>query len=205
MKSRDEYSDREVYNFLFNSGFSTKEQVTEFSGRGVGLDVVARNVEALGGTIVVDSEVGKGSEFAIRIPLTLAIIDGMMMSVNKSIFVLPITAIKESFSAKEHDVIVDPEGNEMCMIRGVCYPILRLHDRFGIKTPCTDINDGILIMTEYDGNVSLLFADAILGEQQVVVKNLSSFLEKVDGISGCALLGDGRISLILDPAGLVNM
>ncbi len=127
------------------------------------------------------------------------------MSVNKSIFVLPITAIKESFSAKEHDVIVDPEGNEMCMIRGVCYPILRLHDRFGIKTPCTDINDGILIMTEYDGNVSLLFADAILGEQQVVVKNLSSFLEKVDGISGCALLGDGRISLILDPAGLVNM
>lgn len=205
MKPRDEYSDREVYNFLFHSGFSTKEQVTEFSGRGVGLDVVARNVEALGGTIIIDSEVGKGSEFAIRIPLTLAIIDGMMMSVNKSIFVLPITAIKESFSAKEHDVIVDPEGNEMCMIRGVCYPILRLHDRFDIRTECTNINDGILIMTEYDGNVSLLFADAILGEQQVVVKSLSSFLEKVEGISGCALLGDGRISLILDPAGLVNM
>lgn len=205
LKPREEYSDREVYNFLFHSGFSTKEQVTEFSGRGVGLDVVARNVEALGGTIIIDSEVGKGSEFAIRIPLTLAIIDGMMMSVNKSIFVLPITAIKESFSAKEHDVIVDPEGNEMCMIRGVCYPILRLHNRFEINTECKDINDGILIMTEYDGNVSLLFADAILGEQQVVVKNLSSFLQKVDGISGCALLGDGRISLILDPAGLVNM
>ena len=205
LKAKEEYSDREVYNFLFHSGFSTKEQVTEFSGRGVGLDVVARNVEALGGTIIIDSEVGKGSEFAIRIPLTLAIIDGMMMSVNKSIFVLPITAIKESFSAKEHDVIVDPEGNEMCMIRGVCYPILRLHNRFDIKTDCQDINDGILIMTEYDGNVSLLFADAILGEQQVVVKNLSNFLQKVDGISGCALLGDGRISLILDPAGLVNM
>ncbi len=205
MKQKEEYTDREVYNFLFHSGFSTKEKVTEFSGRGVGLDVVARNVEALGGTIVVDSEIGKGSEFAIRIPLTLAIIDGMMMSVNKSIFVLPITAIKESFSAKEHDVIVDPEGHEMCMIRGECYPILRLHDRFSINTNSTDINDGILIMTEYDGNVSLLFADAILGEQQVVVKNLSSFLQKVEGISGCALLGDGRISLILDPAGLVNM
>jgi len=205
LKQKEEYTDREVYNFLFNSGFSTKEQVTEFSGRGVGLDVVARNVEALGGTIIVDSEIGKGSEFAIRIPLTLAIIDGMMMSVNNSIFVLPITAIKESFSAKEHDVIVDPEGHEMCMIRGVCYPILRLHDRFRIKTDCTEINDGILIMTEYDGNVSLLFADAILGEQQVVVKNLSTFLQKVEGISGCALLGDGRISLILDPAGLVNM
>jgi len=205
MKQKEEYTDREVYNFLFHSGFSTKEQVTEFSGRGVGLDVVARNVEALGGTIIIDSELGKGSEFAIRIPLTLAIIDGMMMSVNKSIFVLPITAIKESFSAKEHDVIVDPEGHEMCMIRGECYPILRLHDRFGIKTECKTINDGILIMTEYDGNVALLFADAILGEQQVVVKNLSSFLQKVEGISGCALLGDGRISLILDPAGLVNM
>lgn len=204
MKPRDEYSDKEIYNFLFHSGFSTKEQVTEFSGRGVGLDVVARNVEALGGTIVVDSEVGKGSEFAIRIPLTLAIIDGMMMSVGKSIFVLPITAIKESFSAKEHKVIVDPEGHEMCMIRGVCYPIQRLHSRFGIGTQCTNIDDGILIMTEYDGNVSLLFADAILGEQQVVVKSLSSFLQKVDGISGCALLGDGRISLILDPAGLVK-
>lgn len=204
MKPRDEYSDKDIYNFLFHSGFSTKDQVTEFSGRGVGLDVVARNVEALGGTIVVDSEVGKGSEFAIRIPLTLAIIDGMMMSVGKSIFVLPITAIKESFSAKEHKVIVDPEGHEMCMIRGVCYPIQRLHSRFGIGTECTNIDDGILIMTEYDGNVSLLFADAILGEQQVVVKSLSSFLQKVNGISGCALLGDGRISLILDPAGLVK-
>ncbi len=204
MKPKEEYSDREVYNFLFNSGFSTKEEVTEFSGRGVGLDVVAKNVEALGGTILVDSTVGKGSEFAIRIPLTLAIIDGMMMSVDKSIFVLPITAIKESFSAKDHDVIVDPDGHEMCMIRGVCYPILRLHNRFKLETDCTNIDDGILIMTEYDGDVTLLFADAILGEQQVVVKSLSNFLQKVDGISGCALLGDGRISLILDPAGLVK-
>ncbi len=204
MKAREEYSDREIYNFLFHSGFSTKEQVTEFSGRGVGLDVVAKNVEALGGTIMVDSTVGKGTEFAIRIPLTLAIIDGMMMSVDKSIFVLPITAIKESFSAKDHDVIVDPDGHEMCMIRGACYPILRLHNRFELKTNCTDINDGILIMTEYDGGVTLLFADAILGEQQVVVKSLSSFLQKVEGISGCALLGDGQISLILDPAGLVK-
>ncbi len=204
MKPKEEYSDREVYNFLFNSGFSTKEEVTEFSGRGVGLDVVAKNVEALGGTILVDSTVGKGSEFAIRIPLTLAIIDGMMMSVDKSIFVLPITAIKESFSAKDHDVIVDPDGHEMCMIRGVCYPILRLHNRFKLETDCTNIDDGILIMTEYDGDVTLLFADAILGEQQVVVKSLSNFLQKVNGISGCALLGDGRISLILDPAGLVK-
>lgn len=204
MKAREEYSDREIYNFLFHSGFSTKEKVTEFSGRGVGLDVVAKNVEALGGTIMVDSSLGKGTEFAIRIPLTLAIIDGMMMSVDKSIFVLPITAIKESFSAKDHDVIVDPDGHEMCMIRGACYPILRLHNRFELKTSCTDIDEGILIMTEYDGGVTLLFADAILGEQQVVVKSLSSFLQKVDGISGCALLGDGQISLILDPAGLVK-
>ncbi len=203
-KSREEYSRKEVYNFLFEPGFSTKEQVTEFSGRGVGLDVVARNVEELGGTIVVDSELGTGTEFGIRIPLTLAIIDGMMMSVGKSIFTLPITAIKESFDARDQDIIVDPEGNEMCMIRGTCYPIVRLHDRFGLHTDIQEIKEGILIMTEYDAKTVLLFVDAILGEQQVVVKSLSQFLEKVRGISGCALLGDGRISLILDPSGLVD-
>lgn len=201
-KNADEYTDKEVYGLIFKPGFSTKEKVTEFSGRGVGLDVVVRNVEELGGTILVDSKLGEWTEFAIRIPLTLAIVDGMMMQVGKSIFTVPITSIKESFSVTKKDVIVDPDGNEMIMVRGECLPVLRLHRRYQLNTEIEDLEEGILMMIEGDNKTNLIFADSIIGEQQVVVKGLSKFMNKINGISGCALLGDGTISLIIDPAGL---
>ncbi|MGB3366950.1 MAG: chemotaxis protein CheA [Acidaminobacteraceae bacterium] len=201
-KPAEEYSDREVYSLIFKAGFSTKESVTEFSGRGVGLDVVVKNIEALGGTVIVDSNQGIGSEFAIRIPLTLAIVDGMMMKVGKSIFTVPITSIKESFSVKQKDVIRDPDGNEMIMVRGECLPVLRLHKRYKLDTKVKELENGILMMIESDNRSKLIFADQIIGEQQVVVKGLSKFMKKIDGVSGCALLGDGTISLIIDPGGL---
>lgn len=201
-KAAEDYSDKEVYNLIFKAGFSTKESVTEFSGRGVGLDVVVQNIEELGGTVIVDSKPGIGSEFAIRIPLTLAIVDGMMMKVGKSIFTVPITSIKESFSVKSKDVICDPDGNEMIMVRGECLPVLRLHDRYKLHTDVTKIENGIVMMIENDNKSNLIFADQIIGEQQVVVKGLSKFMKKIEGVSGCALLGDGTISLIIDPAGL---
>lgn len=199
-----EMSDSDVYSLIFAAGFSTKDAITEFSGRGVGLDVVSKNITALGGTIVIDSSLGKGTTFTIKIPLTLAIIEGMMMSVGNNIFAVPIISVQESFSMKAKDVINDPYGNEFIMLRGKCHPILRLHKRFNIQSKTEDIEKGILIMTEYAGKSVLLFADEILGEQQLVVKGLSKFMRKVKGISGCALLGDGKISLIIDPSGIVD-
>jgi two-component system chemotaxis sensor kinase CheA len=133
---------------LFAPGFSTKEQVTEFSGRGVGLDVVAKNIKKVGGSVIISSELGIGSEFAIKIPLTLAIINGMMMKVGKTIFSVPIISIRSSFIAKPGDITVDPDGREMVIVRGEAYPILRLHKWFNLETETTSLEDGILMMDD---------------------------------------------------------
>lgn len=203
-KPIEEYSDSDIYQMIMTAGFSTKSEVTEFSGRGVGMDVVAKNIEALSGEIQIESEVGKGTEISIHIPLTLAIIDGMMMRVGKSIFTLPTLSIKESFIVEEKDVIRDPEGQEMIMIRGECYPVIRLRSHYQLDFE-NEEGTGIFVMIEHDEKQALLYADELIGEQQVVVKNLSKFIQKVKGISGFALLGDGRISMILDPSGFVTV
>ena len=203
-KPRQEYLDREVFDMLFAPGFSTKDQVTEFSGRGVGLDVVAKNIKKVGGSVIISSELGIGSEFAIKIPLTLAIINGMMMKVGKTIFSVPIVSIRSSFIAKPGDITVDPDGREMVIVRGEAFPILRLHKWFNLETETTSLEDGILMMIEENGRSRVFFADAILGEQQLVVKSPPGYLNHVDGMTGFALLGDGRISIILDPDQLVS-
>jgi two-component system chemotaxis sensor kinase CheA len=203
-KAREAYTDREVYEMLFAPGFSTKEQVTEFSGRGVGLDVVARNIKKIGGSVIISSELGMGSEFAIKIPLTLAIINSMMMQVGKTIFSVPIVSIRSSFIANERDITVDPDGHEMVIVRGQAYPIIRLHKLYNLKTDVKALSDGILMMIEENGRTRVFFADAILGEQQLVVKSPPHYLKQVDGMTGFALLGDGRISIILDPDQLVS-
>ncbi len=196
------YSDQDIYGMIMNAGFSTKAEVSEFSGRGVGMDVVGKNIEALGGSILIESEQGKGTEISILIPLTLAIIDGMMMRVGDSIFTLPIMSIKESFIADQHEIIKDPEGQEMIMVRGICHPLIRLNEHYKIEGDVENLK-GIFVMIEHDGSQVLLFADELVGEQQVVVKSLSKYIRKVDGVSGFALLGDGRISMILDPSGFM--
>ena len=196
------YSDQDIYAMIMNAGFSTKAEVSEFSGRGVGMDVVNKNIDALGGSIIIESEQGKGTEISILIPLTLAIVDGMMMRVGKSIFTLPIMSIKESFIADQHDIIKDPEGQEMIMVRGVCHPLIRLTDHYDIEGDENNAQ-GIFVMIEHDDQQVLLLADELVGEQQVVVKSLSKYIKRIDGVSGFALLGDGSISMILDPSGFM--
>jgi len=207
-KPEADMTDKDIYNLIFLPGFSTKEAITEYSGRGVGMDVVVQNIAAVGGTVAVDSLAGEGTTFTIKIPLTLAIIDGMNVRVGESKYTIPTTSIDQSFRPNERDIITDPNGNEMIMVRGNCYPIIRLHERYRVETEITRIVDGILIMVEQDGNRTCLFVDELLGQQQVVVKALPTYIRSfhsIEGISGCTLLGDGEISLILDVQGLLNM
>ncbi len=201
-KPASEYSQKEILALLMLPGFSTNEEVTEFSGRGVGMDVVKKNVESVGGTITITSELGKGSCTTLKIPLTMAIADGMEVSVGKSMFTIPIANIRQSFKTQREEVILDASGNEIIKCLDEFYPIIRVHELYNIETEVTDIEDGILIWVEAADKSYCLFVDDLLGEQQVVVKPLPSFLSnfniKNSGISGCTILGDGNISLILD-------
>lgn len=200
-------TEKEIFNLILLAGFSTKENVSEFSGRGVGMDVVTKNIETLGGFVTVDSVLGEGTTITLKIPLTLAIIDGMTIKVGRSFYTLPTISIKESFRPKLSDIITDPEGNEMIMVRGSCYPVLRLHKVYKLQTDITNFTDGIIIMVEHDDKTLCIFADKLLGQQQVVVKVLPKYIQrfkKVKGLAGCTLLGDGSISLILDIAALVR-
>ncbi len=207
-KNENEMTDREVFNLILLPGFSTNENITEFSGRGVGMDVVAKNIEAVGGSLSVDSLPDKGTQITLKIPLTLAIIDGMNTKVGKSCFTIPTISIKQSFRPQESDVFHDTENNEMIMVRGQCYPIIRLHERFGMETTVTNLTEGIIIMVEQAEHMVCLFADELLGQQQVVVKSLPTYIQRfktIRGLSGCTLLGDGSISLIIDVAGLMSV
>lgn len=210
MKPESEYTDKEIFGLIMLPGFSTNQEVTEYSGRGVGMDVVRKNIEKVGGTLSIDSKRGKGTTFTIKIPLTLAIVDGMELAVGNSIYTLPITSIKQSFKiSDDRQVIYDTDGTEMIMLRGECFPLIRLHRLFDAPTEVTELHDGIVIQIENGDKVACIFADELLGEQQVVVKPFPSFLNKYElkklGLSGCSILGDGSISLILDANNLLNM
>ena len=203
-----EYSEREINNMIMLPGFSTNTEVTEYSGRGVGMDVVKKNIEKSGGSVSVESKRYEGSSFIIKIPLTLAIVAGMEVRVGDVIFSVPISAIKQSFKIKNDQVIYDTQGNEMIMIRGECYPILKLYDKYCLKTDITDFEQGILILVEADGKSVCLFADRLVGEQQVVVKPFPTYLSrynlKAEGLSGCSIMGDGSISLIIDVNNIID-
>ncbi len=207
-KTEAEISDKEAYAFIFAAGFSTKEQVTEFSGRGVGMDVVRKNIENIGGTLSIESELGKGMALTIRIPLTLAIMDGMMVKVGSSNFIMPMLAIRESFKPKAGEVFMDPANNEMIMIRGDCYPVLRLNRIFSMNDGLDDVSEGILMLVETETATVCLLVDSIVGEQQVVIKPLPNYISRnigdTYGMGGCTILGDGSISLILDTNNLVS-
>ncbi len=207
-KPESDMTDKEIYNLIFLPGFSTNDNVTEFSGRGVGMDVVTKNLEAVGGSVSIDSVEGAGTVTTLKIPLTLAIIDGMNIRVGTAKYTLPTISIQETFQANERDIIQDPDGNEMIMVRGQCYPILRLHRLYDVKTDVTDLTKGIMLMVEQDGKARCLFADELLGQHQVVVKTLPAYIKnmkRVEGLAGCTLLGDGSISLILNIGNLVNI
>ena len=198
-------TEKQIFSMIFLPGFSTSEEVTEFSGRGVGMDVVRNNIEGLGGSISVDSVQSEGTTVTLKIPLTLAIVSGMIIRVGKAKYTVPIMSIRESFRPSKKDIIVDTEGNEMVMVRGGCYIIRRLNKMYGVAGAEEDFENGILIMIENEDDTFCIFADEIIGEQQVVVKPLPEYVKRFDtihGIAGCTLLGDGDISLILDVANI---
>ncbi|MCR4779996.1 MAG: chemotaxis protein CheA [Ruminiclostridium sp.] len=207
-KPISEYSEREIQNMILLPGFSTNDVVTEYSGRGVGMDVVKSNLSKMGGSLTVESKKGEGTSFIIKIPLTLAIVDGMEIMVGDAEFTVPISVIKESFIVKRDQIINDTKRGEMIMIRGVCYPMLRLNEKFGLPSDVNDIEDGIVLLIESENRGICLFADKLIGEQQVVVKPFPKYLSQYDikgqGLSGCTIMGDGSISLIIDVNRLIE-
>lgn len=208
-KPEEQYTEKEIFNLIMLPGFSTNTEVTEFSGRGVGMDVVMKNLESVGGKISVNSILGQRTTFSIRIPLTLAIVDGMNLTVGSSLFTLPINSIRESFRLTDaKQIFKDSDGHEMIMVRGQCLPVMRLYEHFELEPKYTELTDGILILTEGSSGSACLFADELLGEYQVVVKPFPSFLQRFNlkdkGLSGCSILGDGSISLILDANSLID-
>ena len=207
-KPASEYSEREIQNMILLPGFSTNDVVTEYSGRGVGMDVVKSNLSQIGGSLIVESKKGVGTSFIIKIPLTLAIVDGMEIMVGDAEFTVPISVIKESFIVNRDQVLNDTQRGEMIMIRGVCYPVLRLNEKFGLQSDVNDIEDGIVLLIESENRGICLFADKLIGEQQVVVKPFPKYLAQYDikgqGLSGCTIMGDGSISLIIDVNRLIG-
>ncbi len=208
-KPESEYTEKEIFQLIMMPGFSTNDEVNEFSGRGVGMDVVVRSIEKLNGSVMVESKKGEGTKFTIKIPLTLAIVDGMGLSVGQTTFIVPITSITNTFRIDdETEFLYDTDGKEMIMHRNECYPIVRLYDFYNIPNAVDQLQDGIALLIRSGDKSIVIFADELLGEQQVVVKPFPLYLNKFQiksyGLSGCAILGDGSISLILDAANLIN-
>ena len=203
-----EYSHRDILNFLMMPGFSTNTEVTEFSGRGVGMDVVKKGIEDLGGNVSITSELGKGMTTTIHIPLTMAIMDGMEVSVGETIFTIPIKNINQSFKVSSGDILHDSVEGEMIKVMDNYYPVIRARSFYQIEGGTDNIDEGILLWLESGGNSYCLFVDELLGEQQIVVKPLPAYVNNFDmkkyGIAGCSIRGDGNISLILDVGNLYS-
>ena len=199
-----DYSDKEIFQFITFPGFSTKEKITEFSGRGVGMDVVVKNIQKIGGVLDIDSVEGEGTVMTMKIPLTMAIIDGIVMRNGNTKFVMETSAVKEFIRVTEDKLIHEPNGEEYVMIRGECYPILRLSEKYHLEDAVTNIEDGVMLLVEYEGNTLCVLIDELIGTREIVVKPIPPYVKKVHGISGCTQLGDGSIALILDVSGLMQ-
>ncbi len=196
--------DSEIWQLVFQPGFSTAEKVTDVSGRGVGMDVVRRNIENIRGKVDVSSTAGEGTEVILRIPLTLAIIDGMLIRVGKSQYIIPIIAIRETVKAKYKEITTTMDGQEIINIRDHLYPIIRLHEFYDIEPSSTELTEGILMIVENAGRRFCLFVDELIGQQQIVIKGLSEYIGNVKAVSGCTILGDGTVCLIIDIASLAD-
>lgn len=200
-----ELSDERIFRMVFEPGFSTAEKVTDISGRGVGMDVVKRNIEKLNGRIDITSELGKGSTFILRIPLTLAIIDGMLVRVGSTKYTIPVLSIRESIRPALKDITITPDGGEVLRLRDELIPVVRMHDVFSMHPDSSKLEEGILVIVEDAGALVAVFIDEIVGQQQTVIKGLSGYIGHARGCSGCTILGDGSVSLILDISSLVSM
>ncbi len=192
-------SEEEIDELLFSPGFSTAEKVTDVSGRGVGMDVVRRNIVKLGGRIQVQSALGKGTRFTLVIPLTLAVLDGMIVAVGTERYILPLTSIIESYRPHPRTVRVVTGGMQVAAVRGEYVRLVHLHDLFGVQDAVTDPAQGLVVLVETaQGNKIGVVVDELIGQQQVVIKSLTDNFDPVRGISGATILGNGRVALILD-------
>ncbi|TYP00218.1 two-component system chemotaxis sensor kinase CheA [Geothermobacter ehrlichii] len=200
-----EMSDRAVYNLIFQPGFSTAEKITDISGRGVGMDVVRQNLEKIRGKIEVYSKPGEGTTIKLRIPLTLAIIDGLMVRVGETRCILPLLAVREIFRPLLENLTHTPDGQELVRVRENFIPILRLHRVLDVEPESRCLEDGVLVVLEHQGDRICLLVDEILGQQQTVIKGLSDYLGNVDVAAGCTILGNGDVCLILDVGSMIDL
>ncbi len=201
----DVLTDEQVYELIFLPGFSTAEKTTDVSGRGVGMDVVRRNIKELGGKIELRSELGKGSKTIITLPLTLAIVDGQSVSVGSETYIVPLVSIVESMQLKAENVSRLSGRGEVFSFRGYYLPIVRLYEVFGVEPRTKALDDGLVVVAEGEGHQRIgLFVDDLLGQQQVVIKSLEANYGHVEGVSGATILGDGSVALILDIPGLIR-
>jgi len=206
VKEDQELSDQEIYRLIFHAGLSTAEKITDVSGRGVGMDVVRKNIEALRGRVDIESTPGKGSTFRILLPLTLAVIDGQVVTVGEEKFIIPTLSIEQNLRPTVDDLSTVQGGRgEMIKIRGELMALVRLHNLFEIPSAKTDPCQALVVtVTDGEKKCSLL-VDDLLGQQQVVIKSLGGYLGAIKGVSGAAIMGDGNVSLILDIPGLINL
>jgi two-component system, chemotaxis family, sensor kinase CheA len=200
----EELSEDRVFNLIFAPGFSTADVVSDVSGRGVGMDVVKRNINELGGHVQIFSTPGKGSMVRIRLPLTLAILDGQLARVGNEVYVVPIVSIVETMQVRKELVNSIANKGEVFRLRDEYLPIVRLYDLFGIQPDHTDLLDGLLMIVEADGKRVGLFVDELMSQQQVVIKSLETNFKPVTGLAGATMLGDGRVALILDIPGVIT-
>lgn len=204
MDVSDNMPDQEVWQLIFAPGFSTADVVTDVSGRGVGMDVVKRNIAALGGSVEIESNQGKGMRVAVRLPLTLAIMDGMSVGVSDEVYILPLSSVVESFLVKAEDVNTVANGTQLVKVRDEYMPVFALEKTFRVPRSDTSQSSNIMVVVESDGSRVALLVDELLGQHQVVVKNLESNYRKVPNVSGATILGDGTVALILDTGALVR-
>lgn len=195
-------TDNEIFLLIFEAGFSTAEKITDISGRGVGMDVVRRHVQKLRGRIDIQSKQGQGTTFFIKLPLTLAIIEGLVVIVGDQRYIVPIFSVREMFRPTQEMLSTVQNKGEMAMVRGGLMPIIRLHKRFEMESRTTQLTEGTLIVAESRGKQFCLFVDDLVGKQEVVIKSLGTSFKNIAGIAGCAILGDGRVGLILDMDGI---
>ncbi len=205
IKAGRELIDQEIFELIFAAGFSTVEKVTDVSGRGVGMDVVKKGIESLRGKIYTNSTLGKGTTFTVRMPLTLAIIDGQIVKVGDERYIIPIHSVVRSFKPTLKQLSSVQNRGEIVMVRGQLIPVVRLYKLFGVVPKSEDVTESLLVIVEEGSERCCLLVDELLDQQQVVIKNLGKDLGKVKGISGGAIMGDGKVSLILDIPGLIEL
>lgn len=203
VKEITEFTENEIYRFITLPGFSTKEQVTEYSGRGVGMDVVVKNIQSIGGRLEIASELDHGSEMTLIIPLTLAIINGIVIQVGDSSFVIETSSVKEFVRLTQKAIVTEPDGEEYIVLRGEAFPFIRLSRKFQLENAFDKVEEGIVVVLEHEGKQVCVLIDKLVREQEIVVKPIPSYVKKVKGISGCTQLGDGSIALILDIGGMI--